>query len=785
MVLTQTIALWLVSTLIGVIAFPLLYTICPRLKDRGYAIARVTGLVFVTFIAWFLSSIKVLPFGTGSLLLALICLLGLSLRLGYGRRKELFSFLKENSRLILLIEVIGIVFLIVFLFIVSLNPNIDPDSERFMDYALLNSIDRTAYFPPLDPWFSGRVMDYYYYGYIIVSGLHKLVPVPLPVFFNLVLAQIYALFVMACFGIGYNLTGKRSYGLLAVCGVMLIGNLDGLIQIFGKGFTNFGAFHSARVLVQETADGRILDYPINEFPFFSLIYGDLHPYVITYLINMAILNLLLNLALVPAAGWRMLGETRGLRLLTVIVISIMIGCLFGAHTWDYPVYLAVIVALLAYHQWREFRKAGKETIPEEAEGGKEGEEWPGRAGLTAIIRFLGPAVTLVLVSFIIYLPFNLSFISEQVGHERGGIGMVSLRTPLGLFLIAFGIYLFFLVVFLLSHASAANIRGGKKISWGPFSLFLLAAVAVIARQGGGSMLDQTYLFLAVLFILTAVVLFFPPLKEEEHFSLILALIALGLAFFCEFFFMIDHYQGGGYERMNTMFKLYTNVWLLLGTTAVYGIFFINQLLQKRPDLRFSWKILVLLFLSAGLFFPVGAVGERIRGLRQPLTLDGVAYLSRPNPTGNRKEWRWDQDDWRAIKWINQNISGQPVLLEAGNMTNQDGGESQAYHWASRVATFTGLPILVGWANHEAGWRNDWKEPGQRKSDTDLLFRTTNINTAINLLNKYDIQYVFIGSVERDRYPEEGLRKFSELGKLVYREGPVEIWKVGSDRTSNR
>ena len=146
-----------------------------------------------------------------------------------------------------------------------------------------------------------------------------------------------------------------------------------------------------------------------------------------------------------------------------------------------------------------------------------------------------------------------------------------------------------------------------------------------------------------------------------------------------------------------------------------------------------------------------------------------------------KEWRWDLDDWRAIGWIEENISGRPIILEAGNMTNAKGDESQAYHWASRVATFTGLPILVGWANHEAGWRNDWEEPGQRKRDTDLLYRTTNPNTAILLIQKYNIQYIYIGRVERERYPEDGLQKFALLGELVYQDEPVEIWRVGGER----
>ena len=767
MILIQIIVLWLISTVLGVVTFPLLFSILPRLKDRGYSISRVVGLVLITFLSWLLASLKIFPFGTASVIFSLLCLICLSLWTGYKNREELLAFLKKKFKLLLLIELVFLISLIVLLLIISLNPNIDPETERFMDYALLNSIDRTDYFPPLDPWFAGKIMNYYYYGFIFVSTLHKLIPIPLTTFFNMALALIYTLFMLACFGIGYNLTGKKSYGILAICAIMLIGNLDGFTQIIKKGYTHFSSFQSARVMVQMEDDGTILDYPITEFPSFSLTYGDLHPYVITYLINMAILNLLLNLALSSGTGWKMLGKSRFRRIGGLLVLSIMIGCLVGAHTWDYPVYLAIAITILAYNQWRHLSKEG--TL---------------QAKITEFLRFLSPALVLVILSFILYLPFNLNFISEQAGHERGGIGLVSLRTPLGLFLIAVGIYLFFLAVYIISHIKNFNLASSGNISWKPFLTFLIASLIILIVGGPGPLFGQAVFLMILLFGLTALLLLISPLDKVEHFPLILALVALGLTIFCEFFFLVDHYQGGGYERMNTIFKLYTNVWLLLGGTAVYSVYFINKILSDTPGWKLFWKIVVGFFIAAGFFFPLGATGERIRNCRNtphmPYSLDGIEYLTHRPPDNQWVEWRWDQDDWRAIEWINTNIPGRPVILEAGNMAKHDGSESAAYHWASRISTFTGLPIPVGWANHEAGWRNDQVEPYQRKRDTDLLYQTTNLNAAIHLLNKYDIRYVYIGRIERDRYPAEGLEKFSRLGELVYSDGPVAIWKVGED-----
>ncbi len=761
MIVWQVIALWLASTVVGAAAFPLLFSLFGRLKDRGWAVSRMIGLVLITFLSWILSHLRILPFGTVSLVFSLLVLAALSGRAAVKHREELLSFLREKKGLIFTVEAALIVSLVLFLLFVALIPNITPATERFMDYALINGIEQTDYFPPLDPWMSGKTMNYYYYGFIIVSGLRRLTPfIPLPVFFNLAIAWLYAQLVLAGVGIGYNLTGKKVYGLVAAAAIMLTGNLDGMIQVFEKGYTNFAFFHSARAMVQTGPGDRILDYPINEFPAFSLAYGDLHPYVITYPVNLSILNLLLHLALASGAGWAALGKTRWERIGALLVLAIAIGCLFGAHTWDYPVYLGIAGAIFLFLIWKH--RPGEDSGSERA---------------LAALKAVSPAAALAALSFIFYLPFNYPFLREQAGEDRGGLGTVSLRTPTGLFFIAMGIFVFFLILYLAAHLGKADLKSLGKQARRMFFLLALGGLLILIFEYSGSALDQTFVLAGVLALGALGLLLFGPLEREEGFVLIVSLAALALVIFCEFFFLADHYQGGGYERMNTMFKFYTNAWLLLGTAAVYSIAYLNRILKDAPGWRFSWNVIAGLVLALGFFFPLGALGERVRGRRQPMTLDGVAYLTRPIPAHVPREWRGDAGDWRAIEWINRNIEGQPVLLEAGNMAKQDGSESAAYHWASRVATFTGLPIPIGWANHQAGWRNDWQEPNRRKRDVDLLYRTVDLSAAVNLIGRYDIEYVFIGSVERGRYPAEGLRKFARLGELVYREGPVELWRI--------
>jgi uncharacterized membrane protein len=187
------------------------------------------------------------------------------------------------------------------------------------------------------------------------------------------------------------------------------------------------------------------------------------------------------------------------------------------------------------------------------------------------------------------------------------------------------------------------------------------------------------------------------------------------------------------------------------------------------SLRRLWGVITALVFGLGLLYPWGALRVRFRGAQDPLTLDGVAYVSRPVPSYQREDWRWDSDDWQAIEWIKDNIKGRPVILETA---------ANAYHWASRVSTFTGLPTLVGWMNHQAGWRNDWTEPARRGRNADTIYSTTDNTLARSLLLLYGVRYVFIGNLERKRYPSEGLEKFERLGQAIYRQGPVTIYRLG-------
>ena len=45
-----------------------------------------------------------------------------------------------------------------------------------------------------------------------------------------------------------------------------------------------------------------------------------------------------------------------------------------------------------------------------------------------------------------------------------------------------------------------------------------------------------------------------------------------------------------------------------------------------------------------------------------------------------------------------------------------------------------------------------------------------------MLDKYNITYVYVGSLERERYSPQGLKKFDQLMKVVFQQDDVTIYQ---------
>jgi uncharacterized membrane protein len=203
--------------------------------------------------------------------------------------------------------------------------------------------------------------------------------------------------------------------------------------------------------------------------------------------------------------------------------------------------------------------------------------------------------------------------------------------------------------------------------------------------------------------------------------------------------------------MNTVFKLFYAGWLLWGLATAY------LLATTWPGRRGSgWAALAALPLLVGFLYTVTAVWNKTSGFRPPqgLTLDGTAHLAYDDPA-----------DYTAIQWMQSHLTSGVVAEAVGGSYSQFG----------RVSGNTGLTTVLGWDFHEFQWRGTWEPQAGRADDIQRLYLTREWDEASAILDRYGIDYVYVGPLERQTYSPVQTRKFDMYMKTIYQSDDVTIY----------
>lgn len=777
---------WLLISALGLVATPLALKAFKFLPDRGYAFTKPLGLLLVGLLAWLIGFIH---FSIPTILLSAGLLAAGAYWVWKRFESELRIFLKEHLGYILVTEMFFFVLFLLFLAFRMYNPDI-LGTEKFMDMAFLHSLTRAESFPPYDPWLSGQgfYISYYYFGYLLMAILLKLSGVAPAVGFNLSLGMLFALSGVTVFGLLYNLTRRLWAGLAGWCGIFLLGSLDGLRQVLGtRTLANFNWWTPSRVIPDT----------INEFPFFSFLLGDMHPHMLD--IPYFVLSLALGLNhlrsedddVSPRAPERLAGYA---------LWGLVIGALGFINSWDLPT--GFFIAMLAFAGQQYRRRGSWAALP-----------WRDMlAGLGVILGF----------AVVPYLPFYLNFHSQAKG-----LAVTTQNTRSFDYFLIFGTFVFLTLTFLMARYHAwfvallsparpagkpaekksavcpncgIKVREGKRFcgqcgrAMEPespaedsplarpleevpaglkrFWLFLLQPAAVLRRgEGrgpallvlGGLLLIALAAFFKSPFLAATVLLLLALLpllsaradRPETAFALMLLFTAWLLTFGAEVLHINDTFQPP-LDRMNTVFKFYYQVWFLLGIGGLYGAYWMLRHSLRTPAWRAAWLTPLALLVAGSLVYSYAGMQIKANYFANWPTLDGSAFLRAGYPS-----------DHEGIEWLRTHAQGAPVVLEA------TGGE---YTDFARVSTFTGLPTVLGWAGHELQWRGNYDEPSRRIPDIDTLYGSPDVGRTQELLDQYGVEYVFVGTLERGKYPEASLQKFAAFMEPVFRNDGVVIYR---------
>ncbi|MBI3240710.1 MAG: hypothetical protein HYZ49_00235 [Chloroflexi bacterium] len=847
---------WLIVTIFGFVAWPILFWFFRFLPDRGYSLSKTGGLLAVGYVGWLLGNFGFVLVNPGGVVAALLIVGVLSaFALRSGNSAEMGKWLRQNWQVVLITEIIFLAAFAFWAYARALNPTITA-TEKPMEFAFLNSVLRTGTQPPGDPWLSGYAISYYYFGYIIMAMLISLSGVLPSAGFNLGIALLFALTALGAFGVVLNLiAGVRSQDsgvrvgraiMPALLGplFMLIGNLNGFLEVmhkmglFGESFwawldikwTNVAPtlpsagwmpdrflwwWQASRVVHDINPFTGAEIEVIDEFPFFSFLLGDMHPHVLGLPFVFLAIAFALNLFLMvqtnadkPRAtaetnepnqqmtslAWPeslvVTGISRAFSFLKsddwqqwlpplawpdLLIGAILLGGLSFLNTWDFPIYIFVVVA--SYTVARGLRDSWATDV------------WRDGISLGAGLAVCG---------VLLYLPFYIGFRS-QLG---GILPNVIFATRLQQFAVMFGPSLF-VVLALMGWLVARRWRtmewrGGAMIAFSILaSLMIVCALLAFfiitsdrpdAQQAIDSMIGTANLqdvlpqvlrlrleraamplLLTLLLAVAAAWVFAPRQKTDDEpsrpnldltpFAVILIATGALLTLGPEFVYLRDFFGW----RMNTVFKFYYQAWVIWSIAAAFGTYLLLQALKPVGKTLFGAGVAAVLAL--GLIYPVlstTTITENWMGTTRDLegnpyaTLDGMAYMATSRTS-----------DYEAIKFLNATVAGRPVIAEAV------GGSYTEY---ARVAAHTGLPTVIGWPFHELQWRGNTEASGGREDKIKLLYQAPTWTEAQVILDEFNIRYVYVGPMEAAQYGADGLGKFARFMRVIYQADGVTIYE---------
>ncbi len=556
------------------------------------------------------------------------------------------------------------------------------------------------------------------------------------------------------------------------------------------------------------------DFTIEEFPFYSFLVGDLHAHVISMmivlLISAVILSLICSVKLPDAkeiainpsldnlntTEGRIFDELGSTFTPHLVLLAVLLGCAQMTNYWDFLIYFVFCsMGLFIANTMRSARftnilgafvffvNVGAILLVYLSSGSNP----PALFGLELLVLIASTLFCIVnpsalprtscQMSFLFTLacltalPFNINF--DMISNS---LGKVKDRSSLYQLFILYGTHVFISVFFLVVVAISKNYRYSSQTK----------ANKSKVKQSANGVIGSEYSFT------NPIQKFFGQRNLIDVYVCGMVIVGIMLLAAPEIFYVRDIYTGG-YLRSNTMFKFAFAAFIVLSTTMIYSV--IRLLWFVKKDGKYSMTFFTVAIIFAFLLlvpahYTMASLKQRCGELKREnyKTLDGTAYLSThtsyivsDNYSGNLVPYQ------ACIEWFNSSVKGSPVICEA---------YGDSYTDSCIVSAYTGLPTVFGWQTHEWLWRfhgivdqdsdtlvsDPTKDVWQlyitpRHQDVDVIYVSENLNDIQNIINKYQIEYIVLGDMERFKYGYDNYYMISQLGDVAFQNGTLTVFKV--------
>ncbi len=252
------------------------------------------------------------------------------------------------------------------------------------------------------------------------------------------------------------------------------------------------------------------------------------------------------------------------------------------------------------------------------------------------------------------------------------------------------------------------------------------------------------------------------LHQVDLYVMLLFLYGIVLTIVPEFIYAKDIYPD--HFRANTMFKLGYQAFIMMSLAMVVVLLRIRMI--KSIALKYTLKAIYTFFFFLVALYPFFSIPSYYP--------QSLSYVPGKNIQLDGEEWILQtsglSQDKEIIDYFKENVDGQPTILEA---------QGDSYTDYNRVSAYTGLPTVAGWWVHQWLWRNDPDAVGRRVPDIEEIYQSPSTERTLQLLQKYNVQYVIISGQEREKYQNLNEEKFSQIGTRVLetRNGVGSIYRI--------
>ncbi|MEW5820943.1 MAG: DUF2298 domain-containing protein [Cyanobacteriota bacterium] len=766
MIITSALQLYISLQVLAIIAFIITFKSFNNLADKGYCISKVLGLIMSGFISWLIMSFnfgafKLTPlvsYISGGIFL-LISILIFFLLYSKEDKKDIFSFIDKRYKFVLFVELSFLAIFILCTYINCFAPDILA-VNKLQELVYIKSILASNSLPPDNLWFSGYKINYYYAGYFMLANLINLTGIEIHSAFNLIASMILALIAISSGGLIYNITNRKFYGFMGAIITGFMTNYIVLKQIIIAGVQdNFDWWATAHGLPNGT---------FTEPPFWSMVLGDIEPFFIIHIFTIALIYLIYTIIkdniLLTTNNITSKSITTNIILIVIIAMTITCNILSILST--------MLIIILAYLY---LMKNSKEKV---------------KNAVSIVVNLIG----IFFIAIIIDLPFLLNY--KFPGFTTTNIDKTSPDYLTG-FLYTFGCFLLPFIIYGLIELKKILKLSYKEPIFMAIALISILEIFLLYKSNVSIFIISLITALILLFIfISSINIIFKDkdIKFHKTFGSIIGILFLFLIIYMatksitiviagiiSILFAYIAYRKDDLTIYTALCLALTGFILIFlsNTNTDFSISNTNTLagyLLSQTILLFLISLTIIIFEIITKY--TGTVKDIMITLISIILLPcflfsfiGPYYKTNkiniipdlvPKLSGINHLKVFHKADYDAIKWLQNNANSNNIILEAVNPATQLSGRVSAY--SGLTALINSLPSqLFSYGEFSKATNNI----NNRIEDIDRIYGEKDKTNVKDLIKSYNINYIFVGELEIEKYGKENLDTFKDNYELVF------------------